>query len=199
MSKEADSLDIDGLLVKRQFPIQSGAIGARRRHGLAIYDRALVFPEITRSVELGEIGSLREAISFYLHSRRGVRNDVVESLNLRGTDKFGNTGRSDKKPWVDMTWKQLNSMGLDGLRDIFFTPRGFKTVESKGAGIQELVKKYDQVTHFDDDPLTTLLLARHFVMVNFVLAGDLSAGYLLKDVNMNDYPNVRWAKRIRDI
>lgn len=200
MSKEtADSVDIDGFLVYRQIPVQAEAISARRKYGVAMYDQQLTIPQIQRGIESGKIRSLKKAISFFFHSKRGVRKGVIERLNQRDTDKFGNTGRPNKQQWVEMTWQQLNSSELTGLQDIFFTPKGIKTVLSKGAGIQELLTKYEHVTHFDDDPLTVLLLARHFKDVDFVLVEDLSAGYLLNGVDWKEYKNVRRVSRVQDL
>lgn len=199
MSKEADSLDIDGFLVNRQIALQAGAIKARVHDGVMMYDRPLVIPQVERCVDSTEIQFPKEAISFFFHSKRGIRKGVVEQLNQRDTDKYGNTGRSNKQQWVDMTWQQLNASELEGLQDIFFTPQGVKTVVSKGAGIQELLSKYDHVTHFDDDPLTVLLLAKHFKEVDFVLVEDLSAGYLLHGVDWKDYSNVRRVETINEL
>jgi len=202
MSKEttsAYSLDIDGVLVKRP-PLQLGAAKLRRLLGLAMYDRQLALAPIERKTEEKKISSLKEAISFHLHSGRGIRKEIIERLNQRNdVDMFGNTGRSNKQRWVELTRRQLNGSGLTNLRDIFFTPEGHKTVDSKGAAIQELLKKYKYVTHFDDDPLTILLLAKQFPEVDFVLVEDLSANYLLKGVNWSQYHNVRRVKNIQEL
>lgn len=197
--KEVDSLDIDGLLVSRQIPIQFGAIRKYRLEGMRIFDEKLSFPVLDRKVDRALITSRKEAISYYFHSKRHVKSGAVEFVRRRKTDKVGNTGRESKEQWVDMTWRKLREGGINELKEIYFTPKGINTVISKGAGIVELQQRYAHVTHFDDDPLTVLLLAKHFPDVDFVLVNDLSTNYLLSNVDMNQYKNVTRVTSLKEV
>ena len=51
MSKEVDSLDIDGLLVTRPVPIQGDSLWRYARKGVAMYDRILSIPDVDRTVQ----------------------------------------------------------------------------------------------------------------------------------------------------
>jgi len=197
--KEADLVDVDGFLVKRQIPVQAGAIWALMIKGLAAYDRQITVPEISRVVGPSGIRSLREALSFHLHSLRKSNVDVARRLNLRNTFKFGNTGRPNKHPWIELTWSQLEASSLMNVADIFLTPENCSTILSKAKAIASLQGDYDNLTHFDDDPRTVLILAKHFPTVQFVLFEDWSAKYLLKGVDWEQYKNVRRVEQVEEI
>lgn len=199
MRNRAESFDLDGVVIGRQIPIQGGALKGLAQRGVTIYEPPESIPEVPRFTRGGLILSPQEAVSFYFHSRRHIIPGVKEFLESRDTDKFGNTGRSNKKVWVDMTRKTLQDGGiLDQFQDIFFKPPGIRTIISKGAGIQQLQQQYQHVTHYDDNPADVLGLATIFPDVKFVVVQDLSTGILFSRIDMESYPNVRRVAQLRD-
>lgn len=200
MPKEIDSLDIDGLLVTRPVPIQGGSLARYAKEGVAMYDRTLIIPDnVDRTVNTRPISSVKEAVSYYFHRNRGLKPGVLEFIMKRESVKFGNTGRKNRPQWINLTWEQLNSQGVDDIEDIYFTPPGMENLISKGAALNSLREHYTSITHYDDDPYTLLLLAQHFPDIRFVLVEDSSTALLLSHVDLSEYPNVTVIQDLRDI
>ena len=112
---------------------------------------------------------------------------------------FGNTGRPNKRPWINMTYDTLYRGGVDHLfKEIFFRPHGVTGTKGKGAAILSLLEQgYDKVRHTDDDPVVIYSLAsffdqKHYPNVSFVLKQDLSAGILMSRRLAKQYPNVSY-------
>jgi hypothetical protein len=81
----------------------------------------------------------------------------------KGSDHYGNTGRSNKRAWVEMTQTALvKGRVAHLLEDVFYTPEGTPTAASKAAALRELQDQYQKVSHIDDDPRTALYLAALF-------------------------------------
>ncbi len=199
MSKEADSFDIDGLLVTRPITIQGDSLWRYARHGVAMYNRKLTIPDIDRTVVTGQRLPMKEVVSYYFHRGRDLKPGALEYIRRRESAKFGNTGRKNRPHMVNLTWDQLTSQGIDQLEDIYFTPPGTENLISKGAAINSLLQEYSHVTHYDDDPYTLLLLARHFPAVDFVLVQDHSTALLLAKVDLSEYPNVTVVENLQDL
>jgi hypothetical protein len=63
----------------------------------------------------GRVTSIADGVSFTVHSRRNVLPGVKEELERltgQGADIYGNTGRSNVAPWVDMTEETLRKGGI---------------------------------------------------------------------------------------
>lgn len=199
MSKEVDSLDIDGLLVTRPVPIQGDSLWRYARKGVAMYDRILSIPDVDRTVQAVHKLPMKEAVSYFFHQGRDLKPGALEFIRKRESTKFGNTGRKNRPHMVELTWDQLSSQGIDQLEDIYFTPPGMENLISKGAAINTLRQHYTHITHYDDDPYTLLLLARHFPDVDFVLVEDHSTAILLARVDLSEYPNVTVVENLQDL
>ncbi len=192
MKKEAESYDLDGVTINRRLLV--GQLGATKNfliRGTAIYEPPTI-PNVPRFIREEGVGSPKEVVLLFSHSIRGLKKGVKEFMESSSADKYGNTGRSNKRPWVEMTRKTLSRGGiLEGFEDIFFKPKGFKTIESKGAAIAGLRERYEHVRHYDDNPADVLGLARVFPDVEFVIVQDLTTGLLLSRTEMSEYPNVQ--------
>jgi hypothetical protein len=191
MKERAESYDLDGVVIDRR-PLV-GQFGAARDFvfkGAAIYEPPTI-PLVPRFVNENGVSSPKEAVILFFHSIRALKKGVREFIESSDADKYANTGRSNKRPWVNMTRKTLSNGGvLEQFEDIYFKPKGFRTIESKGAAIADLRERYARVRHYDDNPADVLGLARVFPDVEFVIVQDLSTGILLSRTELSQYPNV---------
>jgi len=141
------------------------------------------------------ISSLKERVSFEFHARRNVYHRVKEELEriaTDGTDIYGNTGRSNKGEWVDMTDETLDKGKVrDYFKGIFYTPDGVRTTVSKAHVIQLLTEQYEQVEFDDDDPRTVLFIAQVFPNVRVNLVQHRSTGLLVSSRELDELPNLR--------
>lgn len=141
------------------------------------------------------INRLKERISFEFHARRNVYSGVVhefEKLVADGTDIYGNTGRSHKGQWVDMTEETLHRGGIvEYFKGVFYTPDGVRTAVSKAHALLGLIARYKEVEFDDDDPRTASFIAQLFpnVQVNLVQHG--STGLLVSRNELDELPNLR--------
>ncbi len=185
----AVSLDFDGVLFHR-IPAQSDVLR------FWSYDEPFVshHSPITAAdrVVRNDPMSLGEELSFLLHTRRGVKPEAAAFVAQLPPDVviFGNTGRPNNRPMVDMTNGQLYIAGIDGyFEDVLFKPKGVESDESKYWGLEELSKFYD-ITHYDDNAKAVRRLAPKLPHVRFVIVQDLTSGILFSKKEMEKYPNV---------
>lgn len=191
MNVEAESYDLDGVVFKRQIPLQFNALKKLLLNGNSIYNPPEL-PEIFRDVRISDELSVQESLSLYFHSKRPLKSGIVEYMAHRSTVKFGNTGRLNKLAWKEMTLASLQRQGVSQLfEDVFFRYEGIKTIQSKGAVLRMLSEEYPRLTHYDDNPADVLGLAKLLPEVQFVIVQDLSTGMLLSRAEMTEYPNVR--------
>lgn len=141
------------------------------------------------------ISNLKERISFEFHARRNVYSSVAyefERMVADGTDIYGNTGRSHKGDWVDMTEETLQRGKIaEYFRGVFYTPDGVRTAVSKAHAILKLREQYEEVEFDDDDPRTARFVAKLFpdVKVNLVQHG--LTGLLVSRSELDNLPNLR--------
>lgn len=202
MSERAHSWDLDDTVFSRGSLVRGlGVVKAVIKPSHLKIPSLDQIPELTRQVVDRPIISPFEMISYSAHSRRqlvpGVREEM-EEVAAAGEDNYGNTGRSNKRQWVSMTEATLDQVGLSALlTDVFYTPDGVKTAVSKAAAVRELLKRYDKVTHHEDDPRTAVFIACLFPDVEVVLVEYGSTGRLYSSREVDRYPNIRRSARIR--
>jgi len=121
-----------------------------------------------------EITSWREEISFRGHKGREIIPGVPERLRQlsdEGAHIYGNTGRVNKRVWVEMTRYALAHEGLLRLyRTIGFRPPGVSELESEVDWIRTIAEQYEE-TEFTDDSGKTVLFVAHrlpHVLVNHI-------------------------------
>lgn len=200
MSERVLSTDLDGVIIERRHPFQLRALVLFLTRGSAIYQPPLQIPEVDRSVCDGPLNLLELAL-YLIHKGCRVRIGVQECLAevRREKDIFVNTGRPNKRPWVDLTSRTLaNGQVLAYFEGFFFKPPEVRALLSKAAAIAELRRRYQEVTHVDDNPADVLPLAKLFPDVNFVIFQDLTSGILFSRVGMGQYPNVRRVATLRE-
>ena len=193
------STDLDGVIIKRLHPLQLRALAHFLARGSAIYQPPSQIPEIDRSVHNGPL-SLFERILYQIHKGRRVLPGVRQCLDsmMEEADIVANTGRPNKKLWIDLTLETLRNSGvLECFKDFFFTPREIEALLSKAAAIDQLQNKYQEVIHIDDNPADVLPLAKLFPDVRFIIVQDLTAGILFSRVEMGEYPNVQRVATLR--
>lgn len=97
---------------------------------------------------------------------------------------------------MDLTKRSLAKAGiLERFQDLYFRPRGITTAVSKLSGVAYLRQQYDQVVHFDDNPLDGVPIARFFPDVQVVIVRDYSTDRLLRVVDLAGLPNLKVTKR----
>ena len=191
MNHEAILYDLDGVIIGRP-PVQFSALWKYMFMGNRIYIPPELPSTLNRTEDPARISTFFEATSFYFQSLRSVKSGISEHLGKQTADKFGNTGRPNKTPWVKMTRHTLSKGGVwTQFDDIFFKPVGAKTIESKGVAIAQTCEAYEVVTHIDDNPADVLGLAKFFPNVQFIIVSDRSTGILMSRVELREYPNVK--------
>ncbi|MEK7570725.1 MAG: hypothetical protein AAB553_00490 [Patescibacteria group bacterium] len=117
---------------------------------------------------------------------------MLELAKADGIDNFGNTGRVNKRIWVDMSYATLVAGKIaDLFEDTFYTPLDMPAAVSKAVGIKELRQHYSEVSHFDDDPRTVAYLATLFPEVTIYLLQYGSTGLLYSKAELDQLPNLR--------
>jgi hypothetical protein len=195
---EAESYDLDGVVIYTPLPFPIDAVAKHFRVRPVDYEPPPIVP-LTRHVEETYAMSVRQLIAYVAQKTRSVDPDIMQFLWERTADVYGNTGRPNKRPWVDLTVRTLEK-GAVYMRftDIFFRPKGVGSIRSKGAAIAELAKKYDHVTHIDDDPWVIFGLAKVFPDVQFTLVQELDIGILVTAEELQRFPNVRRVAALRN-
>ena len=191
----AYSFDVDDVLIDRGGISRGlGLIsGKLKPHRLPTYDVSNL-PLIVREVIDLPLYGVFEKVSFEVHARRKVISGVkveLETITTEGIVVYGNTGRSNKKAWVEMTEQTLQDGEIaDYFQNIFYAPDGVKTAVSKAVALQTLQTQYKQVAHFDDDPRTVAYLASLFPDIKLYLIEYGSTGLLFSRKEMAKFPNI---------
>src|SRR3990167_8941607 len=111
MAERALSLDFDGVVFPR-IPIQTNAVWSYLRRGSRIYAPPDELPVVERKLQDGRL-RFSERPSFLMHKLRSVPLDVRLAIgDLVDFDVYGNTGRPNRKPWVDLTMEALEKAGI---------------------------------------------------------------------------------------
>lgn len=190
MPKEAVSLDLDGVVIRR-IPFQWAATRRLlKRPPLDFSPPAQSY--IDRTV-VDERLSLKDRINYLRHSMPATKEAkrVIPQL-AQDVDIFANSGRVNTTAWRDKADRTLAKAGIrDYFKGIYFKQPGTRGVVSKIVAIAELREKYDKVTHVDDNPKDALPIARAFPDVDVVILQDLSTGLLVSMKELQEYPNVR--------
>lgn len=194
---EAESFDLDGIVIPSTIPFQFDAVSKYFREGPVNYKPPVIVP-LCREVEETYAMSIKQTIAYFVQSIHSVDRDMWQFLWSRTADVYGNTGRPNKRPWVNMTVRTLeDGFVFQRFKKIFFRPEGVSGIQSKGAAIAELADEYDHVTHYDDDPWVIFGLAKVFPRVTFTLVQDLNFGTLVSYEEMKRFPNVRRVAQLR--
>lgn len=194
-TEKAYSFDGDGVLFFRP-PIQAALF--RVHVDLPLASEGV--PGIQTGVAETPLGP-REYPSYLIHLFKFVYPAARRVLPLLNGDSYLNTGRRNTKPWVDLTLRSMKRAGIgDYFRGFYFCPRGLSTGLSKLAVIAELRNRYPQVTHFDDNPLDGLLIARHFPDVRMALVQDWSTRLFLRrlKIDLEQFDNVVIARNLSE-
>jgi hypothetical protein len=131
-------------------------------------------------------------IEFFNKRFNSADSDIWYYLMNRQADLFGNTGRPNKRLWINMTEQKLvDGYVYDLFKYIFYRPKDVSPIESKCEAIAQLAEQYERVTHYDADPWVTFGLAKRFPQVTFVLVQGLEFGLLVSRQEMERFPNVR--------
>lgn len=200
MKERCDSFDLDGVLIGR-LPFQLETSLAFLARHQRIYQPPDNIPPLDRRVSTRPIKG-RERLALIFQTKRRLNKGVIEFLanEVSQVDLFGNTGRPNKIPWIEITEATLVRGGIrQYLKDIFFTPEGTSGLLSKAAVLKHLVSQYTKVRHVDDDPLVALCLAPLFPGITFVIKEDWSTRFLLSKVDLNSFSNVHRINHFQEL
>jgi len=212
-NKQALSLDIDDVVVLRQTVVRiAGMLNGRRSHpfhppGYDLYKPydGITIEPITRPISNHKL-SLKEQMFLQGHAVRKINPQIVpvlDQMQTSGVVIYGNTGRENSQPWIEMTERQLRELGVrDYFESIFFTPVDLPTRSSKAAGIEVLRRKYSFVIHVDDDPRTIFHLASVYPEgsgVQFYLLHYGPTGLLYARQELERFPNVTRINSVREL
>lgn len=198
LGKKARAFDLDDTLIGRQpFVRVSGAIvGKIKPHHLPnLTAEEIAALDVKHDPVDHGISSPAEAISYAFHSVRrvypGIRPEL-RRISSEDTDIFGNTGRLNTTPWIEMTRKTLQRGDVaDLFKGVYFTPKGTRTAVSKAHVVGILSELYEEVEFDDDDPRTAVYIAERFPDVNVNLVQHGSTGILMSAREIDRLPNLR--------
>lgn len=193
--KKAISFDIDDTMTERG--ALARAFGALNGvfHPYHLPNIVLdAIPDIVRYETPSQKMNPKEKLSLYFHGKRiaipGVRALLLGKKEA-GFDIYGNTGRADKKEWIQMTENFYRENGLAALiTQTFYTPDGIKTAFSKAAALRELQESYNTIEHWDDDPRTIRTLAEYFPDITLHLIAYPTNHFLYPVQNLTRLQNV---------
>ena len=198
--RKIGSVDLDGVAFKRWPGIQVGGLAAWAQPWS--YNNphmpTLVQSTFVRFADAGEatlredpVASTQEKFFLWLHQQRSVDRRVAELLQRENFDLVvGNTGRPDKRAWVDMTMEGLAAGGFAGIFDgVYFKPKGASSEDTKYSTLYRMLHE-GHVTHYDDNAQTVKRLAPLLPEVDFVIVQDITSGILFSAAEMRRNPNV---------
>lgn len=195
---EAELYDFDGVLLPNVTAFPFDAVAKQFRENPIRYIPPPIEP-VSREIEETYLMSVRQAAAYIIRSRSSVSLDMWEYLWNRTADVYGNTGRPNKRPWVNLTARTLkNGHVFSRFKNIYYRPEGVSGIQSKGAAILELSQMYDHVRHYDDDPWVIFGLAKAFPEVEFVLVQDINFGILISHEEMELFPNVTRVAQLKN-
>lgn len=152
-------------------------------------------PEINHDAVNMSVRAGLEAISLALHARRNVLpgvKEILEEVSTKGIDIFGNTGRSNKQAWVDMTMDTLaRGQVASFFQRVFFTPDDTRSSISKIDALRQLRMEYNFVEHYEDDPQTARNIAALFPEITVFLITNGTTGMLFSKYEVNKFPNIK--------
>ncbi|RJQ38068.1 HAD family hydrolase [Candidatus Microgenomates bacterium] len=195
------SLDLDGVLIEKEIPFQFKIFEVLKPADKRFFSLKRI-TDVKREIVNESLDGITEIISFWFQSKRKVNPNIAKALwelKEKGIKIFGNTGRENKKNWVEMTIQTLKKGGVLDLFEkdinnnpiIFFKPENISITQSKAAAVKELIKKYKRVVHMEDNPIDALPIAATFKDVKVILVKDFSTNILLWMVDMKKFPNVQ--------
>lgn len=195
-NRRAISYDLDDTVIGRGFIERVGAVAKAKIQPPKTQIPLLEsIPDINHDPVDIPISLGSEKISFAFHARRKVLPGVKETLEqvrAKGIDIFGNTGRSSKQPWVDMTMATLKRGNVaDLFQRIFFTPDDTRSSISKIDVLRTLRTRYDSVDHYEDDPRTARNIAAVFPGMTVFLVTYGTTGMLFSKKELDKFPNIK--------
>lgn len=197
---EAESYDLDGVVIPGTVPFPVADVAKFFRESPLAYVPPPILP-LDRKVEETYFLPLKQLLPFFIQTTHTVAPGMWEYLWSRPADVYGNTGRPNKRPWINLTeWTLSDGNLLPRFKKIFYKPRGVESIQSKGAALMELAARYDMVTHYDDDPWVVFGLAGVFLpdpRIRFVLVQDLDSGILYSDADKKRFPNVSYQAQLK--
>jgi len=191
------SFDADDVLIENGSLLRLwGFTKERLGHGIRQTASLESIPPLIHSPIDKPVSSLREKLQLLAHSRMGLKEHVREGLTLSISDgensvNIVNTGRSNKKRWVQMTKDQFTRLGVDDFfAEYDFTPLGASSIESKLDVVRSLVRDDCEVEHYDDHPRTAIEIADFFPNVTVYLVQNTSTRMVIPMSQLSRRPNL---------
>lgn len=195
MKEIAIALDLDGVVVGRPMP-HLFSVARKLLPSSSVFDPKLLDISLkhlpSSSIAEGPLGR----VLLEMVKRRKVSPKVrgqIATIAKTSIDIYGNTARPNTSPWVSATLKTLrDGEVLPYFKDVFFKPEGVPSEVGKIANVRELLKRYNQVTVVEDNPVEGLAIARAFPSrVKVYIVQSLTAGVLFSREEMLKVPNAR--------
>lgn len=192
---KAESYSLDGLVITSAVPFPFIELQGLFRARPVDYIAPRIVP-LDRTVAERLFIPLKQLTAYVVQSGNTVNLDMWQYLWSLTADVYGNTGRPNNRPWINMTEQTLTEGHiLPRFKKIFYRPEKVSGIESKGAAIAELIRLYGprNVTHYDNNPWVIFGLARvrAFRRVNFILVQPLNSGILFSDDEIKKFHNIK--------
>lgn len=201
LENKALILDLDGV-VSWRIPVQKTGVPIIGHHNPDRYTKPVkeVLPSGEPSVYSMNTMSIFSALR---HFFAPVFPDVINVIKSIPSDVciYGNTGRKNELPMIYFTSLSLGIAGIsDKFEQIYFKPKGHKTLEHKLAVSRMIAKKHGEENMIvaDDNPYDLIPQARQLQRAKFLLIKDLTTDKLTRGINMaKEYPNVLICNTLR--
>jgi len=186
-------LDLDGVVVGKPTPLLK-TLARYAMHGSKLFE-----PPVNISKTPEDFNSrlnLFEWLLLKATSQRKVTEeakDYIISQSEKGEiDIYINTGRPNKKPWVNATIETLDKgQVLPYLKDVVFKSLKTQPEIGKAVNARDISQGYKDIVVVDDNPLEALMIAKFLPNAEVVIIQSLTGGLLYSRVENQKYPNVR--------
>lgn len=198
--RSAELYTLGGVVFSNNDPFSFDAVSTYSHQDPLLYI-APPIPSLDRTPETTWYMSPKQLAEYATQSFNSVKADSLYYLwGREGVDVYGNTGRPNKHSWRKLTEHTIEQGHL-GARfvDIFYCPRDVSGIVSKGEAIIRMLEKYDNVTHYDNNPWVIFGLARVLPRAQFVLVQGLSSGVLYTQDQVGQFGNVKVEGRLEYI
>ncbi len=195
--KSAELYTLDGVVFTNHDPFTIETVAKYFRQDPLVYT-APPIQSLDRTPEDTWRMSPKQLTQYVSQSFSTVIPDSMYYLWGRdGVDVYGNTGRPNKLPWINLTTRTIAEGHLSArFVDVFYRPRDVSGIMSKGEAILRLLDKYEKVTHYDNNPWVIFGLARAIPRAHFVLVQGLNSGVLFSQEQADLFGNVKVEGRL---
>lgn len=191
--KRALILDLDGVVVGKPTPFLK-TLARYAIHGSKLFEPPAEIKGVPE--RFNSVLNPLEWLLLKATARRKVTEEARSYLETQSKtgeiDIYVNTGRPNKKPWVNATIRTLDKgRVLPYLEDVVFKSSRIQAEIAKAVNAKSISQGYEHIVIVDDNPLDALMIAKFLPEAEVIILQSLTGGILFSRVEHQNYPNVR--------